>query len=196
VIAQAIFAEIESTIFSAKLGVVSTPDALTAAMLEQPAVAQLTETATLLTDAKHIAARAIDLIQQQFDPQYCHPHDLAVAVYLRVLDICAPDEASRPAQVALTVANSWWARLMALRIAASPNRTIPVVTMKVVTPFAGLAVTRYATTLKGKPTPPKELTLCTKAGTVEVQNSFVNEQSSQVVRSQARIRNYSVAAEA
>lgn len=117
--------EIESRQFSVMLGVVSTPRAFDEALKQQPAVTALAKCLISPADIDSLEQRALALLQIPSNPRYCHPNDLAIAVYLRLLDIYAPDAASQPAKSALTLPNLWWARAMAMRIAASPNRTIP-----------------------------------------------------------------------
>jgi hypothetical protein len=120
------WSDIEGPLLAASLGVVSTPRAFDAAMLKQPIVIELL--ARLSSErraAKEVARRLQLLLAEPTDPRYCHQHDLAIAIYLRALDICAPDDSLPPALLALKQTNLWWARAMAMRIATAPNRGIP-----------------------------------------------------------------------
>jgi hypothetical protein len=133
-----IWREIESPLLAASLGVVSTPRTFDAAMLKQPIVIELL--ARLSSErraAEEVARKLEQLLTQPTDARYCHQHDLAIAIYLRVLDICAPDHALPPALLALRQTNLWWARAMAMRIASVPNRGIPSLREDFAIPISG-----------------------------------------------------------
>lgn len=124
-IAQRIWDEIESQLFAATLGVVSTPRAFDAAMLQHPTVSELMANLSSESDVEAVAKRLEQLLNEPSDVRYCHQHDLAIAVYLRALDICAPEHVLVPASFALMQRNLWWGKAMAKRIAGMPNRAIP-----------------------------------------------------------------------
>lgn len=124
-IAQRIWDEIEGQLLAATLGVVSTPRAFDAAMLQHPIVSELMANLSSESDVEAVVKRLQQLLSEPTDARYCHQHDLAIAVYLRALDICAPEHALAPAHLALTQRNLWWGKAMAKRIAGAPNRAIP-----------------------------------------------------------------------
>lgn len=122
-----IWTEIESRTFSASLGVVSTPRAFDVALLRQPLVLELVSLLVCPENPSAVFARIQRLLRDPSnDEHYCHPYDLPIAVYLKVLDIFEPYIAVEAADSILEFPNLWWARAMALRVAASPAKRIPV----------------------------------------------------------------------
>ena len=123
-----IWSAVEDPIFSASLGVVSTPRAFDTALLRQPPVLELFSSLAGPEDASAVAARIQQLLKDPSnDERYCHPYDLPIAVYLRALDIiCEPPVAAEAADSILRFSNLWWARATALRMAANPTKRIPV----------------------------------------------------------------------
>ena len=124
-IIRRIWDEIESPHLAASLGVVSTPRAFDAAILQHPIVVQLMAHLSSRSDVEEVAHRLGQLLTEATDVRYCHQHDLAIAIYLRTLDICAPNQTMPAALLALKQPNLWWARAMAMRIVSAPNRGIP-----------------------------------------------------------------------
>lgn len=119
-----IWTEIEDPLFGASLGVVSTPRAFDDGLMRQPVFRDLLGALTNREDAQLVADRVFRLISERSDQRYCHPRDLPIGVYLRALDIAAPDHALWPARLALDLPNLWWGNVMARRIATAPNRTV------------------------------------------------------------------------
>jgi hypothetical protein len=191
-IPQAVIAEVESPRFAALLGVVSTLNRFTWAMMQQPAVKTLCSLLTTQADVQHVVARVSDLIQEANDPRYGHPHDLPIAIYLSVLDTCAPDAARRPSELALATRNLWWGKLVAQRVVSAPNRTIPAVTTNFSIPIDGIFIRRSSKSFAFKPSPVVEvITYCNTHATVQTQNAMADESLSELVRAGARIRHYS-----
>ena len=110
------FTEIESPLFAATLGVVSTPRAFDSALLRQPVVLDLIRRLTAGEDPGPVLERIDRLLREPSDARFCHPRDLAVGIYLRVLEVCAPDTALAPAKLALALPNLWWGKVMATRV--------------------------------------------------------------------------------
>lgn len=137
-----IWSAVEDPTFSASLGVVSTPRAFEAALLRRPPVLELFSLLACPEDASAVAARIQHLLTDPSnDERYCHPYDLPIAVYLRVLDICESYVAAEAADSILQFPNLWWARAMALRVAAYPAKRIPVLRQRyhLAGPPAGVA---------------------------------------------------------
>lgn len=138
-ITDRVWTEIESPLFTAALGVVSTPRAFDDGLLRQAIFRTLLAAAeTNGRDADAIVQRISRLIREPADERYCHPHDLPIGVYLRALDIAAPERAITPARLVLDLPNLWWGNLMARRVAAAPNRTIPSSRVAAAIEFEGI----------------------------------------------------------
>jgi hypothetical protein len=139
---QELLSHIESPYFAATLGVVSTPRAFDRALLQDRYVRALMSSIALPLNVRHLQERTTELLDTDADPRYAHPHDLAVGVYLRVLDICSPDDAFAVAAKALSRPNLWWAAAMARRIMTTPNRGVPITSQDYVSPSARPVVMR------------------------------------------------------
>lgn len=153
-IAQRIWDEIESQFFAATLGVVSTPRAFDEAMLQHSIVSELMANLSSESDVEAVAKRLQRLLNEPSDVRYCHQHDLAIAVYLRALDICAPEHALAPANLALTQRNLWWGKAMAKRIAGAPNRGIPFSWKDFEFPVSSRQVRVFVRSVKTQASPP------------------------------------------
>jgi len=189
-IPQTLFTEIEGPRLAAQLGVVSTLDRFTTAMMQHPAVAMIVNAVTSQDDVRQIVARVERLLQVHADPRYCHPQDLAIAVYLRILDVCAPDAAAELAARAREIRNLWWARLIAHRIGASPNRSIPTVTVTRLMPVTGMPVRAIRTVSSTRPAAPRDIVLLSADGMMAADNANADEELTELIRVGARIQNY------
>jgi hypothetical protein len=85
---------------------------------EHPAAVRLFRCVSTEQDKEALARRALQLVGEETDPNYQHPYDIALAVYLRILDIVAPAAALDVASASLRVANLWWALPIAKRVLA------------------------------------------------------------------------------
>lgn len=141
-ISDALFRSIEDPAFTSSIGVVSTPRALDKAMLEQLPVRQLLACLSDPENRRELLARVTRLIAAAHDARYCHPYDLAIAIYLRTLDVCDPSLAIKAADDVLQHPNFWWARTFALPLMAEPNLRIPVQVTEY-TPYRTPTMRRY-----------------------------------------------------
>lgn len=117
---------IESPEFVAQVGVVSTQHAFESAIARHPWAQELLGLARGSASARVVYGRMMALLQTPVDPSFSHPYDVAIAVYLRVVDIVAPLLAVDAAREVLAVRNAWWARRLAERIAAAAPETAVV----------------------------------------------------------------------
>ena len=140
---ESVWHEIEGPLLRAVLGVVSTPRAFDAALFKVAPVSRLLGELDDRESCEKVQKRLLLLLGGDADPRYCHPHDLAIAIYLRALDICAPELAFPPARQILAHRNLWWARAMALRLLAEPQREIRTQSHRFSFPGCGPAVLRY-----------------------------------------------------
>ena len=119
---EALFPKIESPEFHAKLGVVSTPRGFDAALFN---IDEVQDLATAVTQEKNdllLYERIGTLLADPEDnPNFVHPHDMPIAVYLRILDVLSSNFALVAAESVAERKNFWWTRAMALRILAEPK---------------------------------------------------------------------------
>jgi hypothetical protein len=108
--------QVEGIRFAAEVGVVSSERLFESAIRQHPLVLQLFGYLTDPQAREQIAVRLTDLLYRDSDPRYEHPHDAAVAVYLRLLDVSEPGLASLAAVTAARQPNLWWARSVAIQI--------------------------------------------------------------------------------
>jgi hypothetical protein len=123
--------EIESPIFEAQLGIVSTPRSFDQALYKNPSFRRLLSALSSEEDAAALSNRLAQLIDHPSDPNYCHPFDLQIGVYLRALDLRAPERAYENASRATTKPNLWWGRAMSMRVLAEPNRQAATTTAEI-----------------------------------------------------------------
>lgn len=112
---------IESTLFTASVGVVSTPRSLDEAIWAQGSVREVLAAMTDHENRRELLNRVLELIARPHDPRYCHPDDLAIAIYVRILGITDATLAVRGADAVLQHRNFWWARAASLRVIRAPN---------------------------------------------------------------------------
>jgi hypothetical protein len=186
--AQRIWDEIESPLLAAKLGVVSTPRAFDVALLREPIVSELMASLSTEREVKAVASRLCQLLSETTDARYCHQHDLAIAVYLRVLDVCAPEHALAPALLALRLLNLWWGKAMAKRIASAPNRAIPFSRKDFVIPASGQVFVRSVITQVSPPVPRSEMTARSRVRGVFVARTDAGRELQELSASPFRIR--------
>jgi len=141
-ISDALFRSIEDPVFTSSIGVVSTPRALDKALLAQLPVRHLLARLSEPDNRHQLFTRIAQLVAAPHDARYCHPHDLAIAIYLRTLDLCDPSIAIKAADIVLQLPNFWWARSFALPLMAEPNLRIPVQVTEY-TPYRTPTMRRY-----------------------------------------------------
>jgi hypothetical protein len=115
-----LFAMIESPAFSARLNVVSGYAQFVRALGSQPEIRELRSGVNSVEDASELRHRISSLASAPHDPAYENPHDVALAAYLWVLSMCAPDIAQLAAETILAQP-SWWARKVAEKVVADTN---------------------------------------------------------------------------
>ena len=79
-----------------------------------------------LESRRQLLDRVTQLVAVPHDARYCHHHDLAIAIYLRALDLYDPSTAIKAADAVLQHPNFWWARSFALPLMTEPNLRTPV----------------------------------------------------------------------
>lgn len=116
-----LYSGIESPTFVATVGVVSTTAGFERAISRDPRVRQLLGLASqpeaLVSLAERIRALAAEIPEAGF----AHSQDIAIAVYLRVLDLANASLAVDAARELVDRADLWWARRTAKRIAGGVN---------------------------------------------------------------------------
>lgn len=121
-----LFRSLEERVFTASIGVVSTPRALKDAILDQLSVRRLLALLSDPDNRNQVLGRALQLLRAPHDARYCHPDDLPIAIYLRALELADPSLALKAADLVLQHPNLWWARSFALSIVAIPGLRVPV----------------------------------------------------------------------
>lgn len=106
----------ESIQFATELNVVSSERLFESALRQHPVVSDICGHLTDEESREQLAVRLADLLYRDVDPRYEHPHDVAVAVYLRLLDVCDPQLGALAATTAVKQPNLWWARSVAMEI--------------------------------------------------------------------------------
>jgi hypothetical protein len=118
----ALFSQIESPVFHSKLGVVSTPRAFDSALFSIAEVQEMAALASQRSNEELLFNRiGILLADREDDPNFVHPHDMPIAVYLRILDMLSSDFALAVAEQVAKRKNFWWTRAMALRVLSEPK---------------------------------------------------------------------------
>ncbi len=119
---ETLFSQIESPIFHARLGVVSTPRAFDSALFS---ITEVKELATLVNqfgkDELLFNRIGALLADPEDDVNFVHPHDMPIAVYLRILDVISSDFALVTAEQLAHRKNFWWTRAMVLRVLSEPK---------------------------------------------------------------------------
>ena len=128
-----LFAMIESPAFFARLNVVSGYAQFVRALGAQPEVRELRDGVNSSEDASELLHRISWLASPPDDPAYENPHDVALAVYLWVLNANAP-LVGRVAADTILAKPGWWARKVAEKVVADTNSE------------AGIEATKTATT--------------------------------------------------
>ena len=106
----------ESIQFATELNVVSSERLFESALRHHPLVTDLFGHLTDVESREQLAVRLADLLYRDIDPRYEHPHDVAIAVYLRLLDVSDPQLGGLAAATAVRQPNLWWARSVAMEI--------------------------------------------------------------------------------
>jgi hypothetical protein len=125
-IPSSIWDTIESSRFTAEIGVVSTPRSFVAAIEKHAIIIELLSKLNESSCRQDVFKRLIFLLDKPADRRYCHPNDLAMAIYLRVLEISDPQLAIDAADLTLATPSLWWARSIAQHIVSVPERRVPV----------------------------------------------------------------------
>jgi hypothetical protein len=106
----------ESIQFATELNVVSSERLFESALRQHPVVRGIFGHLVDEESREQLAVRLADLLSRDVDPRYQHPHDVALAVYLRLLDVCDPQLGALAATTAIRQPNLWWARSVAMEI--------------------------------------------------------------------------------
>jgi hypothetical protein len=170
-----IWPEIEGPQLAARVGVVSTPRSLERALAAEPNVRQLVGALAKPTNRRLLYDRFLVLLHTPTDERFAHPQDLALATYLRLLDIVNPDLGEMGAATALTRPNLWWTRAFAASILAqAARRTRVVISQHLAGPIPATRVnpessslTDMASSLVWEPTLANEPIAATAASTAE-----------------------------
>lgn len=149
--------DIESVRLAAELGVVSTPRAFDEALFSLPSVRELADGVSRGWYSQATEARALELLRVAHDGAYCHPHDLPVAVYLRVLDLYAPLRAHRVAAAAAEYENTWWTRAMTRRTLAHANRKNAVASNELAQVVHSEGITVIMVASRAHNSPPRDI---------------------------------------
>ena len=118
----AIFREIECVEFAWKLGLTGSRQRAMQALVRAPqAVALLNALKGDEIAAYEVANRVLALAHDDNDPQYTHPSDVAIAAYMRALDILFPNLAAAIGPVVDSQCqNLWWAAPIVERTLRTP----------------------------------------------------------------------------
>ena len=111
-----ILSEIESTALAVELNVVSSLRQFERAVVCDVRVNRLFESLDTNGDFEELTRRTTSLLDRETDPLFENPHDVSIAVYLRILDVRKPELASLVAGQVVKAGNLWWARKIANRI--------------------------------------------------------------------------------
>jgi hypothetical protein len=136
-IPESIWAAIEGSIFASELGVVSTPRALDQALAQHPTSLALLAGMTESKDVSALSGRLMWLLKEPSDTRFCHAHDVAIAAYLRTLELRAPEVARSFAKSILAIPNLWWGKAVAKRIANTTVQTTPNIVVTYTIPHHG-----------------------------------------------------------
>jgi hypothetical protein len=107
---------VESRAYSATLGVASGYRGFLWAMLQHPDTACLIDQMKTSQDLQQVLLRILVLASQKIDPEYEHPHDIAVAVYLRVLSLKDLEASQVAAVFVQQTPQFWWAQRVAAHL--------------------------------------------------------------------------------
>lgn len=118
---RALLSDIESANFAATVGVVSTLHAFENAIAKEQRVRQLLGTAGDRTSLRNVYGRLLALAESPADPEYTHPSDLPIAVYLRVVEIVDGLLGMEAARLLAVRDDLWWSRRLARRLLAGEN---------------------------------------------------------------------------
>jgi hypothetical protein len=133
---------VESPRIAAQLGVVSTPRALERALASEPTIRRLLGLLARPHNRRRLYDHFLEILGAPNDQRFAHPLDLALAIYVRLLDIVDPSIAEAAASAALRLPNLWWTRAFAISILAqSARRTKVVRTQQISEPASRTVVT-------------------------------------------------------
>lgn len=112
-----VFTAVESAAKAVALGSAGSRRRFDAAVLNDPDVrAVMQEVRGSGASAVQVANRLRTLADLPGNVEYQHPHDVAIAAYLRILDVLRPDLAESVAPRVAGLSNVWWPRPLALRL--------------------------------------------------------------------------------
>src|SRR5262249_40792507 len=94
-----LFAAVEGPPLSAHLNVASGFPQFLRALESRPEVQALLKHLRTREDTVDLLLRVLDLVSAPSDPQYEHPHDVALAAYLWVLSVSDPSSAKVAAEL-------------------------------------------------------------------------------------------------
>jgi hypothetical protein len=127
--------ELETPRLAARLGVVSTPRSLERAIASESSVRRLLGMLSSPNNRRRLYGHLMQLLNQPSDDRFAHPMDLALAVYIRLLDIADPELGEMAAVETRQRPNLWWTRALAATILAkSAQRTRTVRTEQISDP--------------------------------------------------------------
>jgi len=111
---EKLFTDIEAAKTAALVNVVSGWRSFVRALVQLDAVRELaTEARSNETVASHVLMRLVGLSQLKVDPRYENPNDVAMAAYLQVLSLTAPELYASAIDAVLSAQNCWWATQLA-----------------------------------------------------------------------------------
>jgi hypothetical protein len=115
-IPEKIFETIEDPVYGLKMGLVSTIRLFDEALGEEESARTLRKLLDNPQNREILVDRLMQLLNAENDTQYAHPYDLAIGVYLRLLEKCDFEMAIEPARRAFALDTLWWGRAFAISI--------------------------------------------------------------------------------
>ncbi len=125
-ISPELLATIEGPLFSLELGIVDSPKSFDEALFKTVGARKLAEQITSEAEERLVRDRALSLLDcEDNDERFRHPFDLAIAVYIRILDVVESSWVFDLSKLAAQRRNLWWSRAMAMRVLQEPHGETP-----------------------------------------------------------------------
>ena len=115
-IPSAIHETIEDPTYGFQMGLVSTVRLFDEALGEEESARTLRDLLKNPENREVLVNRLMRLLDTEHDTQYAHPYDLAIGVYLRLLEKVDLEMAIEPAHKAFALDTLWWGRAFAISI--------------------------------------------------------------------------------
>jgi hypothetical protein len=116
-----LFNTIESSEFDANINILSGFSTMLRALENDDVLMQLVVELSESSDNKRrVFERLLKLLPENPHPEYAHPHDVAVAAYLYVLNQADVELGHLAAEKVVNTPTLWWARRLAKHILETP----------------------------------------------------------------------------